>query len=689
MAPASTISSRTGIVLLLIITALPLWSHPQRYIEFEPHRGAVLILLLVFGLRWADVRPALTHRTARPLQLAIALWAAALTLSTALAIAPSQAFFGDLFRSMGWLTQIALLGAFVLGSTLPAIDSGRFFWLSGIAVAVIIFSQFLGLLPDPDAHPLRAAGPLGSASGSASWLALSLAWAGSHTVFAWKTLGARRERTLHLLGLGIMGTALILTGSRGATIALAAGCVTGALLCAALFRRRWPMVAVVLVLAVSGSLGFLLSRLGEVPLFSRLSDADSTIAFRFDVWSQTLDFFERDMRLDRLHGVAVPIGHLRALVGYGPESFETVYAFVSLPTPATSNQRIDRAHNDWLDTLIANGLLGVAARAALWLAIAQVAFRRLGLASVPAWGAIGCGAALAGMLARDTAWMPAAMTGGAILGSWAWLLIVIIRRQKVIADRAALLALVILTIHLVDLQFVFVKIANTLPAMIAFGLLLRPPERERVHQDREKPAPARWGSPGDHITRIAPILAAIVLRQMVATASNPLLPILLATLTLLVLVLVGRGAARRYLLSLATFSFYSILGGLLLDPSPAAFWDIGLLVAALTWIGGLRSGRKLGWPRVAAMVIGLSLWWAQAASDIRLRDVVEMSDPAAQSINALAAALLRPYDYRLWGAAAAYTARVDPIENTEVWEALATALGEKALDLNPYDPNCC
>lgn len=214
----------------------------------------------------------------------------------------------------------------------------------------------------------------------------------------WAPGVGQRVRQLGYLGLLLLQLdVIVLTASRGPVLALVAALVVVTAV-AAWQTRRWRRLLVVggLVLVLGGGLAILLapstalSRLVEgVPLLKRFAalGQGETVA-RVVVWRLTAEALLASP--ERLGPLADPLGGLRLLIGYGPES--VVYLLNRVLPPASELDVVagefwDRSHNALLDRLLTTGLLGLAAYLALVGAVLGVVFRRVLPTRAPlSWG---------------------------------------------------------------------------------------------------------------------------------------------------------------------------------------------------------------------------------------------------------------------------------------------------------------
>jgi hypothetical protein len=652
--------------LILSIALLPLFYNPLRFEGHETLRVGLLLTLVAAALPGLCPR---FRRDAWPLLLAVGLWVVASTLSTGFALSPVRALAGDSVRRMGLLTQLVLITGLLFGATS---GSGRWFWFAGLAVSAYVFLQAFGLI-SPGSNPLRPTGPLGASVFTAGWLALACLWLALG--------GAELPRWQRCGGAGAMALALVMTGSRGAALALFAGGVMAALAWAAVYQsRRAALAAGGLVVSLLIGISLLRvipwqnSALKDVPLISRLNPAapDATQLFRERVWGDALVFGRDWPALSDIHNVPDRFVSLRPVVGYGLESFETLERLRSDAALRQLDSRpVDRAHNDWLDTLLATGWMGVLARAALWGSAWVVALRRLRLWGWGGWLLPVLGGILAGLVFWQSAYLPAAITLGALAGGGLWLFVRAVfsagAEFDTPIDTGAWIVLAVVTAHIVDLQFSFTTIAACWPMWLALGMLVAQPpsDMETAISERER---VLWCA-----------LAGGVLARALLVQHAGGTGILL--LLLVLLVLARPIPVRGWIYILAGWSI-GIAGALLTTPEGDALWDaVFIVVALLLMAERWRPFRMQSWLIAGAVMLIICLFWIADSASISYRLGTTPRQPDAPQRLETAAGRA-PWDDRYIGAAG------DALFNRAQTDAeLVRAQGvfEKAADINPYD----
>lgn len=216
--------------------------------------------------------------------------------------------------------------------------------------------SWLPQLPGPRFNPNVAGGMLIALLPFAG-LAVYVAWQGTSTRRPGLTLGAG----LGLLTLMLLG--LVMTASRGAWIALAAGLLLGGLIVATSRlhwrcpRQRVWVVAGLLALALATGLGL------EIALLAGLVDVSGTPP-SLASWLNRVDFQRYSLTLVRDY----------ALVGAGLDNFEMLYSTYGQLVHVGF---ITHSHNLYLDVAIAQGIPGLLALIWMWILFFKAVWQRV------------------------------------------------------------------------------------------------------------------------------------------------------------------------------------------------------------------------------------------------------------------------------------------------------------------------
>lgn len=280
---------------------------------------AVTGACLLVGWGLATVRPGLGS-----LGLPAAAVVLCALLATAFSVRPSLSLVGSYARYESVATRLAYIGLFVGGAWLARSPASREWtltaFLAGCAVASLeaVHEVLTGFPPRPD-------GNLGQANLLGALLAMAVPIAAGRAV----------RRPAWALLLVLLGTGLALSSSRSGWL----GALAGSLVVIGLSARGNRLRFVVLACALA-AIGVALLMIAVGPLSAL--NGDTGVA-RLHVWRDSL-----------------PLIAARPLVGYGEDTLGLV-----LGPHLTGNWEpgvtFDRIHQNELDLLAAQGVLGLAA----------------------------------------------------------------------------------------------------------------------------------------------------------------------------------------------------------------------------------------------------------------------------------------------------------------------------------------
>ena len=367
-------------LVIAAAVALPLAVSPataEAYLlpKLVAARLVVIALLVTLGL--VAVRGRLRLRRT-PLDIPLAILVASALVSTVFAVNRNLSLFGSYGRYEGFLTIV--LYALLYWLAVQSLDGPKDATIvlrgllgAGFVVAVLSLLQVaFGSLNAPGAAEtgfsfggvLRGYGTFGNPNALGAFLAMLL------PVAVWEFLAARSAsaRWLSANVTLVLALGLLVTFSRSAWLGAGIGVVT-VLFVAAPPRVRWatlvlPIVALVVIVVATRSANpttapnVIQAAAGRVSTLQGLVAPASTGAFRLRVWEDSLALIAS-----------------RPVIGYGPDSFGLVY-----PRFQTGNWApgaiIDRPHMELLGIAATQGLVGLAAYAALLLAIAATFWKR-------------------------------------------------------------------------------------------------------------------------------------------------------------------------------------------------------------------------------------------------------------------------------------------------------------------------
>lgn len=321
---------------------------------------------------------AVVDRRYRPRKSAIVttvvIFSVVLLASLTFAVDPQLSFWSSERRMTGIAFTLHCTAWFlVLSSVMRSREEWRPFLGVMSAVSTVMAAIGIG---QSIAHPLTepAIGALGNPSYLAAYLLVSA------FITGYLLVGSRGRMRL-LLGVSFAAqvVAAVLTASRGAIVTLVACLVLGAIgfaLVSGMMRRRK-------LLAAGGSL-FVVALLAAAFFWSQSPSGHDWIA------EAELPYFIKRVALKNFGGDRLVLWDIaikgiaeRPGFGYGGEQFETVFGAHYDPygpgREVFYERWFDKAHNQYLDTLVAFGAAGLAAFAAVWFAVTAGffgAFRR-------------------------------------------------------------------------------------------------------------------------------------------------------------------------------------------------------------------------------------------------------------------------------------------------------------------------
>lgn len=300
---------------------------------------------VILALRNPQYRPRFSYIAG-----GLAAFVAVMAIATLLAENPFKAFWSNFERMEGYITVLHLGAYFVALSSLLSSEKqwNRFFTASVIAASLVALygiAQLLGLFV------INQGGVrLDSTFGNAAYLAVYMMLHIFITIFLMLRAQAFSPR-MYLLSAALVleAIALYYTETRGAMLGLVVGGFIAALI--SLWGKEYPRVRII----ASGLLVFIMLFVGTVFVFKESSFIASSGALsrfatisldaghtRFTIWDLAFNGFQE-----------------RPIFGWGQEGFNFVFNKYYEPHLYTQEPWFDRAHNIFLDWLIAGGILGL------------------------------------------------------------------------------------------------------------------------------------------------------------------------------------------------------------------------------------------------------------------------------------------------------------------------------------------
>lgn len=347
----------TAIVALFAIPLLPLYVANDLFFPFITGKNFAFRILVEIALG-AYLILAILDRQYRPrfswtliLFVGFVTWMA---IANILGVHPAKAFWSNFERMDGWVTLVHVFALFlVAGAVLRVERLWRRWWLFFISVAALMCGySLIQLSGGAEIHQgdTRLTALFGNAIYLAVYLMFSFFMAGW---LALESKGWLRNALVAFLPLSAL--IIFFTGSRGPLIGLVGGVICAAILWLFLSRNEWKgskaslglriaagsLIAVVLA---AGSL-FLIRDASFVksdPFLSRAASIfslEKELKVRSTIWTMALKGVEED-----------------PLTGWGQEGFNQVFNKYYEPSLYEQETWFDRAHNTYIDWLVAGGI---------------------------------------------------------------------------------------------------------------------------------------------------------------------------------------------------------------------------------------------------------------------------------------------------------------------------------------------
>ena len=346
----------TVIIALFAIPLLPLYVSNELFFPFITGKGFAFRILVEVALA-GYMLLALVDRDYRPrfswTLLAFGALTAWMFVADAMSVNPAKAFWSNFERMDGFVTLIHLFAFFIIASAVLSIERlWKKWWLAVIGVSAVVCAygalQLLGA-PGFDIH--QGGARVDATFGNAIYLAVYLMFA--FFVTAWRAIEATGwPRALLACLLVLQTIILIAASSRGAVIGLVAGIGVAAALWLFESLKDWKRMpgakaaAMVLAMLLLAAGSFFLVRdsafVRNEPALARLSTVfalEGELKVRSIIW-----------------GMALKGAGERPLFGYGQEGFNQVFNTHYEPSLYQQEAWFDRAHNMYIDWLIAGGI---------------------------------------------------------------------------------------------------------------------------------------------------------------------------------------------------------------------------------------------------------------------------------------------------------------------------------------------
>jgi O-antigen ligase/Tfp pilus assembly protein PilF len=367
---AGQVARWTAIGALFLLPLVPLFVANGLFFPFITGKAfAFRILVEIACAAWVVL--ACLDKRYRPqfswLGALFVVFVAWMFVADCLAINPGKALWSNFERMEGWVTLIHLLALFLVASSVLTVGKlWRAFWLTTLGVSFIVC--LYGLLQIIGVATIHQGGArLDASFGNATYLAVYFLF---HIFIAgWLTVGEIKERTWLRFALPlliVLETVLMIeTATRGAVLGVVIGALIAGFLAAVLSggkARTWGAGAAVLLLLVAG--GFFLARNTSFVQHDSTLQRISSIsldqgATRFTLWHMAYE------------GTLV-----HPVFGWGQEGYNYVFNQFYEASLYGQESWFDRAHNSFIDWLVAGGLPAFLIYISLFLASFWLLFKR-------------------------------------------------------------------------------------------------------------------------------------------------------------------------------------------------------------------------------------------------------------------------------------------------------------------------
>ena len=345
---------KTVIFLLCLVPLIPFIVWNQFFFPFITGKNFAfrIIVELAFAV-WAILM--LRDPSSRPrwsaLPVVMLAFLISAGISAILAENPLKAFWSNFERMEGWIGLLhSTAYFFLLWSTLKTEAAWKWFWNTSIVVSILMslygLMQLSGALTINQGG-LRVDGTFGNATYMAVYMLFHVFISGYFLVKTWAD--TYLMRFFYIFAIVLQATMIFFSATRGTILGLIGGVILTGLLALFLGKgniamKKWGIVAIGVVLFLAG--GFIAIK--DTPfvqndgVLSRLASINIAQGeTRFAIWSMALK------------GVAD-----RPIFGWGQEGYNYIFNKYYEPRLHSQEPWFDRAHNAFMDWLVAGGAVG-------------------------------------------------------------------------------------------------------------------------------------------------------------------------------------------------------------------------------------------------------------------------------------------------------------------------------------------
>ncbi|MBX9765449.1 O-antigen ligase family protein [Patescibacteria group bacterium] len=354
----------TIIVLLCLATLIPFIVANSFFFPFITGKNFTfrIIVEIAFAL-WLLLM--LKDVSARPRWKALpALMLAFLTsagISVLLAVNPEKAFWSNFERMEGWIGLAhSTAYFFILWSVMQTEKAWGWFWNTSIVVSVLMslygFLQLSGALTINQGG-LRVDGTFGNATYMAVYMLFHVFISAYYLVKTWAK--SFLMRYFYMFAIALQVVMIFFSATRGTTLALIGGTLLTGILLLLLGKgnaemKKWGAVSLVVIAVLVG--GFFAIKdtqfVQNDGILTRLASIDiSQGETRFAIWGMALEGFQE-----------------RPIFGWGQEGYNYIFNKYFKPSLHSQEPWFDRAHNAFVDWLVAGGIVGFMLYVSLYVA---------------------------------------------------------------------------------------------------------------------------------------------------------------------------------------------------------------------------------------------------------------------------------------------------------------------------------
>ncbi|MBY0539762.1 O-antigen ligase family protein [Patescibacteria group bacterium] len=352
------------IVLLCLATLIPFIVANSFFFPFITGKNFAfrIIVEIAFAL-WLILM--LKDVSARPrfkaLPVLMLAFLASAGISVLFAVNPEKAFWSNFERMEGWIGLAhSTAYFFLLWSVMQTEKAWKWFWNTSIVVSVLM--SLYGLLQLSGTLTINQGGlRVDGTFGNATYMAVYMLFHAFVSVYYLVKTWAKTflMRYFYLFAIALQVTMIFFSATRGTTLALIGGTLLTGILLLFLGKgnaemKKWGAVALVATAVVVG--GFFAIKdtqfVQNDGILTRLASINIAQGeTRFAIWDMALQ------------GVAE-----RPIFGWGQEGYNYIFNTYFKPSLHSQEPWFDRAHNAFVDWLVAGGIVGLILYVSLYVA---------------------------------------------------------------------------------------------------------------------------------------------------------------------------------------------------------------------------------------------------------------------------------------------------------------------------------